>query len=92
MTEENKIVIIILSISNTIVSLIFTMELFFKIIYLGNFVVNPYYYGYFYVFLDVIAGPIAIFTDLGYFLETGRIGYYSNAMRLLKLFALHKIR
>jgi len=77
---------------NTLISLYFTIELSLNLIFLGSFYLNPYYYGYFYFCLDIIAGPGAIVMDIGHFLETGRIGYYGNAMRLAKLFTLHKIR
>ena len=92
LSVENEKIIISLTIINTLLSLLFTIELVLNLNFLGSFYLNPYYYGYFYFCLDLIAGPGAIFMDIGHFLETGRIGYYGNAMRLAKLFTLHKIR
>jgi len=92
LSTENEQMIITLSMVNTLISLYFTIELSLNLIFLGSFYLNPYYYGYFYFCLDIIAGPGAIVMDIGHFLETGRIGYYGNAMRLAKLFTLHKIR
>ncbi len=92
LSSENEKIIIALTIINTLLSLLFTIELALNLIFLGSFYLNPYYYGYFYFCLDILAGPGAILLDISHFIETGRIGYYGNAMRLAKLFTLHKIR
>lgn len=91
-SPDKEELIIILSMINTLISIVFTIEIILNLVSLGSFYLNPYYYGYFYFCLDVIAGPSAVLMDIGHFLETGRIGYYGNAMRLAKLFTLLRIR